>query len=87
MTKDQPETLQGEIPKLMLGVRSYLEELLIQRAEDTLNWWEAKASVYPHLVEYLKERAKHQSTCSNIIYKKECKMLPVVNMQFNLNLG
>ncbi|KAG7282455.1 hypothetical protein CRUP_018172 [Coryphaenoides rupestris] len=35
----------------VLEVTSNLEEPLIQRAEeDPLNWWEAKASVYPRLV-------------------------------------
>ncbi|CAK6980944.1 E3 SUMO-protein ligase ZBED1-like, partial [Scomber scombrus] len=34
----------------VLEVRSYLQEPLIQRAEDPLKWWEAKASCYPRLV-------------------------------------
>jgi len=36
------------------AVPTYLEKPLIQRAEeDPLNWWEAKASVYPRLVKVM----------------------------------
>ncbi|XP_039605910.1 uncharacterized protein LOC120526849 [Polypterus senegalus] len=37
----------------MLELRSYLEEPLIQKAEDPLSWWEAKAAVYPCLVKVM----------------------------------
>lgn len=37
----------------ILEVWSYLEEPHIQRAEDPLNWWEVKASVYPCLVKVM----------------------------------
>ena len=37
----------------VLEVRSYLQEPLIQRAEDPLKWWEAKASCYPRLVKVM----------------------------------
>ncbi|CAM4510891.1 unnamed protein product [Leuciscus chuanchicus] len=36
----------------ILEVRSYLEEPIIQRAEDPLSWWQAKASVFPRLVKF-----------------------------------
>ncbi|CAB1311835.1 unnamed protein product [Coregonus sp. 'balchen'] len=40
----------------VLEVRSYLEEPLIQRAEDPLSWWQAKASVFPLLVKVMEGR-------------------------------
>lgn len=36
-----------------LEVRSYIEEPLIPRTEDPLIWWEAKASVFPHLIKVM----------------------------------
>lgn len=40
----------------IMEVRSYLEEPLIQRAEDPLSWWQAKASVFPLLVKVMEGR-------------------------------
>lgn len=40
----------------IMEVRSYLEEPIIQRAEDPLSWWQAKASVFPRLVKVMEGR-------------------------------
>lgn len=40
----------------VMEVRSYLEEPLIKRGEDPLSWWQAKASVFPHLVKVMEGR-------------------------------
>lgn len=40
----------------IMEVRSYLEDPIIQRAEDPLSWWQAKASSYPCLVKVVEGR-------------------------------
>lgn len=40
----------------VVEVRSYLEEPIIQRPEDPLSWWQAKALVFPRLVKVMEGR-------------------------------
>ncbi|KAK2910398.1 hypothetical protein Q8A73_008113 [Channa argus] len=46
----------------IMEVRSYLEEPIIQRSEDSMRWWQAKASVFPHLVKVMEGRLRIVAT-------------------------
>lgn len=49
-------SIRNDFSDAMLEVRSYLEQLHIQRGGDPLNWWKAKSAIYPRLTKIMERK-------------------------------
>ena len=71
-------SIRNDFSDAMLEVRSYLEQLHIQRGGDPLNWWKAKSAIYPRLTKIMERKLCIVGTSvpSERVFSKTFEMIP-----------